>query len=223
MVAQTEFSNNEIKSNLKSSSISPNLLDKIVNLIVSDRGYEEALNFSKNFLYVLLDTDEVEKVNTSACWCVACDGKVIVFPKGNETVIKEIKRIITTIQEIKSLNVEKCDSKQLDAFISYVISYSQASGTPYFLDLVKVASRCIDLYSLAFQWFCLGDFVNCTGITTRLKKSEFQRKNAYLSVLVKYYGLCINFVNPKHYFLRYSEFGAYSGEHLSIYRNGEIR
>lgn len=222
MVVQTEIIS-EIKSNLELSSIAPNLLDNIANLIVSDRDSKEALGFSQNFPFVLLDKAEIESVNTSACWCVACDDKVIVFPKGNKSVVQELKKVITNIQDIKSLNVEKCEEEQLDAFISYVISYSQASGTPYFIDLNKVAGRCVDLYSLAFQWFCLGDFVNYTGIAPRLKKSEFQRKNAYLSVLVKYYGLCINFVNPKHYFLRYSEYGAYSGEHLAIYRNGEIR
>lgn len=153
------------------------------------------------------------------------EGKVIVFPKNNQAVLQELRKRIANLQEIKSLNVDKCDPELVDAFILYVISYSQSSGIgiPYFMDLDKVARRCIDLYSLAFQWFCLGDFVNYNKIPSRLKKLELKRKNAYLSVLVKYYGLCINFINPNHFFLRYSEYGNYSGEHLAIYRNGEIR
>lgn len=223
MVVQNEIIK-EIKSNLELSSLPSSQLDNIVKLIISTRAPEEALEFSKNFPYACISIEDVK--NLAPIYELVpsdTEGKVIVFPKNNQAVLQEIRKRIANLQEIKSLNVDKCDPELVDAFILYVISYSQSSGgIPYFLDLDKVARRCIDLYSLAFQWFCLGDFVNYK-IPSRLKKLELKRKNAYLSVLVKYYGLCINFINPNHFFLRYSEYGNYSGEHLAIYRNGEIR
>ena len=218
MVGQNEIIN-EIKSNLESLSVQSSQLDKIANLIISTRDLEEALQFSKNFPYACITAEDVKNL-APIYELVSSDteGKVIVFPKNNQAVLQELRKRIANLQEIKSLNVDKCDPELVDAFILYVISYSQSSGIgiPYFMDLDKLARRCIDLYSLAFQWFCLGDFVNYNKIPSRLKKLELKRKNAYLSVLVKYYGLCINFINPNHFFLRYSEYGNYSGEHLAI-------
>ena len=222
MVRQNEIIK-EIKLNLELSSLPSSQLDNIVKLIISTREPEEAIEFSKNFPYACISIEDVK--NLAPIYELVpsdTEGKVIVFPKNNQAVLQELRKRIANLQEIKSLNVDKCDPELVDAFILYVISYSQTSGIPYFFDLDKVARRCIDLYSLAFQWFCLGDFINYK-IPSRLKKIELKRKNAYLSVLVKYYGLCINFINPNHFFLRYSEYGNYSGEHLAIYRNREIR
>lgn len=143
--------------------------------------------------------------------------EVLEFSHNFPHVIHELREKITALQDIKSLNIDKCDPELLDSFILYVISYSQDIS---FSDTDKIARRCIDLYSLAFQWFCLGDFVNYK-IPSKLKKIEFKRKNAYLSVLVKYYGFCVDFKNPHKHFLRYSEYGSYSGEHLAIYRSME--
>lgn len=187
MVGQNEIIN-EIKSNLESLSVQSSQLDKIANLIISTRDPEEALQFSKNFPYACITAEDVKNL-APIYELVSSDteGKVIVFPKNNQAVLQELRKRIANLQEIKSLNVDKCEPELVDAFILYVISYSQSSGIgiPYFMDLDKVARRCIDLYSLAFQWFCLGDFVNYNKIPSRLKKLELKRKNAYLSVLVK--------------------------------------
>ena len=150
MVVQNEIIK-EIKSNLELSSLPSSQLDNIVKLIISTRAPEEALELSKNFPYACISIEDVK--NLAPIYELVpsdTEGKVIVFPKNNQAVLQEIRKRIANLQEIKSLNVDKCDPELVDAFILYVISYSQSSGgIPYFLDLDKVARRCIDLYSLA--------------------------------------------------------------------------